>query len=337
MTKPAFADTSAQQTAIPNQGTGPTPSPEKNIGRNPGDQGNTQEEKKSDQPLDMFAQVKLVQKAMNQKHDRNFEQWGVKTLASLLDYQADDGASMDTYITFFRDLLLFLAKPKVSKQFSKSLPNGLKRVQGLSDFFIDLLGHTDYDQFVAYHRMYKNYKEDDSSTFLSYAEDYLTGEDLLRVLAAHGRQIETTEQPAATQHNNGPYLVALLDRYFPGVEWKDDKQVIATHEKMKWFLEYQEEKRIEEERKTPDDKKADEVARQIAFQTEHAFYFRKDSPMKGTPPPADPLLASAQQVAAQAEKAVGERSQPVTKKNASHKPSPKAKQSDKKSSTKKKA
>ena len=315
----ASAQDGAPVSAICNQGTGPSTSPEQTLGRDPAQQGNTHTETRSDKPLSMWAQVELVRKAMNRKHDRNFDEWGSKDLASLLDYQSDEGQSMDTYITFFRDLLLFLANPKVSQQFSETVPNGIERIKALSGFFIDLLGHTDYDQFVAYHRMYDNYKEDDAEVFLSYAEDYLTGEDLRRVMAAHGREPEVSED--ATPENKGAHLVVLLDRYFPGVVWKDDKLAIATHEKMKWFLEHQEEKRIKEEQQTPDEKKAEEVRRQIEFQLEHGFYFRKDAQKN---PEITDALGSAVKPAAGA---VSGRGSAVTKKKPApiKKPSPKKK------------
>lgn len=169
---------------------------EQSINRNSVKQGNTSKEESLNKPLMEWDQIRMVQDAMNRKHNRSFNEWGANVFGTALSPHTEEGYNLVTYSRFFRDLLLFVSKPKISEKFDESVPYGLQMIETLSDLFLELQEISGYEEYALYFGLstmgYSNKGE-----FLSHAKKYLSGEDLRRVLTAHGQKIKNTEPAKA--------------------------------------------------------------------------------------------------------------------------------------------
>ena len=257
-----------------------TPTVAHDNSRNPVEQGNTQSEKKLNKPLSHWQKADLVQAGMNRAHNCNFKEWGHNQLASLLAYNKDDSLSLNLCQEFFTDLLLFLAKPKVSKAFNREVEDGLKRLQCFTTFINSFRENRDYDEWASYCSV-DDY-ESDNIEFIHLAKEYLTPEELELVLAPEEdpravrqqarfdavykeEKKKLDDQVAAIQaarpaiFKSDEEMIEALDRHFPNVDWPADKLTVIYDPVVKHELELKEKARIYLENETPEQKQAREL------------------------------------------------------------------------------
>lgn len=289
MSKELIADTPAGNSIISNQGSGPTNTSEQIIGRNSSDRETTKEEKKSDKPLSTWQQVDLVRKAMNTFHKRDFAQWGAHTIGTAFTPHSENGYNLVTYSRFFRDLLLFVSKPKIAAKFGKNVPDGLEMIKALSGLLLELQGLSLYEEYALYHGM-SYLRREEPLDFLEQAEEYLSGNDLQAVVegvkAEEEKQkvpkksvvdaantvlwfrwdsikpIPLTVEPEEEEvsvFKNDDELLAALDRYFPKETWPASKLAIASEPKMKSKLASLEKRRMIREGESDEERKARQV------------------------------------------------------------------------------
>lgn len=268
------AETSAGNLSISNQGTVPrTPSPEQNIGRNPGDQGNTPPEESLNKPLTHEEKVEIIRAAIEEKYGIKMKHWGEFDLSRLINHYEKGGVTPNQWITFFTDLLFFIAKPEISSAFYRTLPDGLNKLSKLMNFFNEL--DVDFDEYNAW-CAYRFIEYDDVITefdFNNIAEAWLEGDDLQTVLGnvegpgelktlkdvKAAKQRQEPEEDEESIFSNDQEMVAALDRYFPREDWPADKFAIASQPDMKSRLENLEVRRIRETNETAEERKAREI------------------------------------------------------------------------------
>lgn len=276
ISNPNAQNPASRPAIIPNQGTGPFTPPEQSINRKSVEQGNTSTEKSLNKPLAEWAQVSLVQQAMNRQHNCNFEQWAAHVFGTALSPHTEDGYNLITYSRFFRDLLLFISKPKVSAKFYESVPYGHEMIQTLSELFLELQGLSHYEEYALYHGL-THMKFNDIPEFLHHAKEYLSGEDLRRVMEANGKEVITAKDSVEEDIR----LIEALDRHFPGVQWPTYAYHIVHDPRMKAHLEILEEERIEKEtspprEETPEERATKEIRKVIDYQIDFGYYHRKE-------------------------------------------------------------
>ena len=221
---------------------------------------------------------------MNRQHNCNFEQWAAHVFGTALSPHTEDGYNLVTYSRFFRDLLLFISKPKVSAKFDESVPYGHEMIQTLSELFLELQGLSHYEEYALYHGL-THMKFNDIPEFLHHAKEYLTGDDLHRILEANGEQVIAPKDSVEEDIR----LIAALDRHFPGVQWPTYAYHIVHDPRMKARLETLEEERIEKEtnpprEETPEEKAAKEIRKVIDYQIDYGYHYRLEEETAGKKP-----------------------------------------------------
>ena len=229
-----------------------TPAAAHDISRSPVEQGNTSPEKTLNKPLDEEEKNKLILATIQKDISYPILRWGSVDLYYLLNFGSHNHVGIDEVQLFFRELLLFVAKPKTAKAFHKEVTDGLQKLGRLAKFFADLAYNDHLQEFCDYNDIELGVEDD---KYDRIAKRYLTGPDLAAVLAptpkedpALARMMARMESDRARDKayyekkeadlfdsftlKTDEQLVAALDKYYPREQWPADKITIARDRRM---------------------------------------------------------------------------------------------------------
>ena len=137
-----------------------------------------------DNPLSKDEQKQLLLDAIQKRFpDTNFKEWAYYPLGHLIDFQGG-GRSPYKFIEFFTSLLIYIASHKLTDSFLEEVDsNGFEMIEKLIHFFNFISDKEDHYAFARYFML--NLGGFDAQQVVNAANDYLTGENLEKVLAAN--------------------------------------------------------------------------------------------------------------------------------------------------------